>query len=535
MTHISIRLRVFRPFAAPLAASLLFILLGAAVIPYAGVQNDEALFVVPLYELNAKDFCFTAFHRQIPLMVMSYVGTLKSLLYVPIFRLFGSSVWTVRLPVVLIGSVTIFIFYRLANRSSPRAAWIAAFLLATDPSFLLTNTFDWGPVAIQLFLFVTGCFFLVRFAQGFVSLRDLACGFFCLGLGLWNKALFAWALIGLIAAGVGVFWPEIKKAIRPRFAAVAAASFLLGALPFVIYNIRHRNATFESNARWDTHAPHKLPAERRTLNGSALFGFLTMHDWDDHPKELFSRRGKIALWVRSRLGEHRQNGLDYVFLLALLAIPWWWKSRTARFSLLFSVTAWAAMAVTRDAGEAVHHCVLIWPFPHLFVAVTLARARWTGVAAAALIAANLLVVSQYVLDFERDGPGAQFTDALFPLSNALTDPADGKVEQPIYVIDWGMLNTLALFHQGRLLLRPEDAPFSTDAPSESGRRAIGIMFSDPNALFVGHVPEREVTPGIGRRLERAAAVSGLRKEPIRRIADSNNRPVFEIFRLARLP
>jgi len=518
-----------------MAASFLFILLGAMVIPYAGVQNDESLFVVPLYEVNAKDFCFTAFHRQIPLMVMSYVGTLKSLLYVPIFKGFGTSVWTVRLPVVLIGSLTIFLFYHLAKLSGTRAACIAAFLLATDPSFLLTNTFDWGPVSLQLLLLVTGCTFLVRFAQGFVSLRDLACGFFCLGLALWNKAVFAWALIGLSCAALAVFWPEIKNAIRPRFAALAAASFLLGALPFVIYNIRHHNATFEGNARWDPQIVRKLPAERRTLNGSALFGFLTTHDWDDHPKTPVSRRGRIASWIRAHLGEHRENGLDYAFLLALLAIPWWWKSRAARFSLVFCLTAWLVMALTRDAGDAAHHCVLIWPFPHLFIAVVLARARWTSVLAVALIAANLLVINQYVLDFERDGPGDQFTDALFPLSSALADPVDPKVEQPVYVLDWGMLNTLAMFHQGRLLLRPEDAPFSTDSPSESDRRAMNIMFSDPNALFVGHVPSREVTPGIGKRLEQAAAAAGLQKEMIRSIADSNGRPVFEVFRLVKSP
>jgi 4-amino-4-deoxy-L-arabinose transferase-like glycosyltransferase len=534
VTHLITPVKRFRALAVPAAASLLFILLGAIVIPYGGVQNDEALFAAPLYELNSKDFCFTAFHRQIPIMVMSYVGTLKTLLYVPILAIFGPSVWSVRLPMVLLGATTVFIFYHLSRRSCPRTAWLAAFLLATDPSFLLTNAFDWGPVALELFLLVTACFFLVRFSQGFVSVRDLAFGFFFLGLGLWNKAVFTWALAGLVCAGVAVFWPEIRKALRLRFAAAAAGAFLFGASPFVIFNLRHLNATFDSNARFESiNVAWKLPEERKTLNGSALFGFLTTSQWDEHPKTTLSRRGDVALWVRTHLGEHRQNGLEYAFALALLAVPWWWRSRTARFSLIFSVVAWAVMALTRDAGNSVHHCVLIWPFPHLFVAATLARSRWTSVLGAGLVVANLLVVNQYVLDFEREGAGTNFTDALFPLSDALTDPANPAVEEPIYVVDWGMLNTLALFHQGRLLLRPDDGPFSTDTPSESDQETIRVMFSDPHAVFVGHVPSREVTAGVDRRLERAAAEAGLRKELIHGIADSNGRPVFEVFRLVK--
>ena len=61
------------------------------------------------------------------------------------------------------------------------------------------------------------------------------------------------------------------------------------------------------------------------------------------------------------------------------------------------------------------------------------------------------------------------------------------------------------------------------------------MLSDPDAIFVEHVPGREVTTGVDQRLERAAIASGLRKEPIRAISDSNGRPVFEVFRLVKKP
>ena len=99
-------------------------------------------------------------------MVMTYIGSLKTLVYWPIFRIFGASPWTLRLPVVLLGAITIFVFFHLARASGgARAAAIGAFLLATDPVFLLTNTFDWGPVALEHVFLVTGCWFVYRFGS----------------------------------------------------------------------------------------------------------------------------------------------------------------------------------------------------------------------------------------------------------------------------------------------------------------------------------------------------------------------------------
>src|ERR1700679_460734 len=95
-----------------LAAAVLcgtFVLLGFALIPYAGVQNDEALFSVPIYLLISKHL----FKDWPPPMVLSYLGALKTWLYVPIFKILGVSVWSVRLPMVLVGSLTIWIFLKL--------------------------------------------------------------------------------------------------------------------------------------------------------------------------------------------------------------------------------------------------------------------------------------------------------------------------------------------------------------------------------------------------------------------------------------
>src|SRR5579862_1965153 len=309
-----------------LAACSLFILLAILYIPYAGIQADEALFSAPLFPYIGKDLRLPLLPHHVPLMVMTYIGSLKTLLYWPIFRTFGANTWTLRVPVVLLGAITIFVFFQLARASGgTRAAAIGAFLLATDPVFLLTDTFDWGPVALEHVFLVTGCWFVYRFGSRFgqdagpnARIWDLAAGCLCWGLALWNKAIFVWALSGIVAGGVLVFWPEIKRCLKPRILAVAAAAFVLGALPLVVYNLRHSNATVTENAHLDPRSvAGKWIQVHLAANGSSLFGYMTGDDWWPNPKPPHSSRGRAAVWIHGhlgdRLGVHRSTGFYYVF------------------------------------------------------------------------------------------------------------------------------------------------------------------------------------------------------------------------------
>jgi 4-amino-4-deoxy-L-arabinose transferase-like glycosyltransferase len=525
VTHLSTRFQA-------ISASALFILLGSLILPFPGVQNDEALFAIPIYLFTAKDLSIIIFHRHIPLMVMSYVGTLKTWLYAGIFKFSSVNIWSVRLPMVLAGALTVFIFYRFTSRAAgPAAAVIAAFLLASDPCFLLTNTFDWGPVALGHLLLVTGCFFLVRFGQEVHRMRDLALGFFFLGLGLWNKALMLWVLAGLACALVVVFHREGRKLASRKRIAIGIIAFILGALPVLLYNIRHPNSTLGSNAHIESASAsvvvkNKLMMLRVTLNGSGLFAFIPAPEWD-RPRPPETRRGRAAQWVSDHLLKSQSSGFDYLFLAALAAVPLWWRSRAARFSLAFMIVTWIAMAATQGAGGAVHHTILLWPFPQFFVAVVLAALPWRRVAMAigiVAVAMNLLVDNEYLRELDVNGASGGFTDALFPLSAAIPDGP------PIYVVDWGMDNTIAMFHEGRALVRPVDGLFRTSTPNEGERHMIETVFSDPAAIFVGHVPGRETTPEVRPILDRAAASFGRQKQMIRIITDSHGRPEFEIFK-----
>jgi hypothetical protein len=528
-----------------LAACSLFILLAILVIPYAGIQADEALFSAPLFPHISKDLPLPLLPHHVPLMVMTYIGSLKTLLYWPIFRIFGAGPWTLRLPVALLGAITILVFFHLARAAGgARAAAIGAFLLATDPVFLLTDTFDWGPVALEHVFLVTGCWLVYRFGSQIVSdagrdarMWDLAAGFLCWGLALWNKAVFVWALSGVIAGGVLVFLPEIKRCWSPRAVRVAAAAFLCGALPLVVYNLTHRDATVTENAHLDPRSvAGKWIQVELAANGSSLFGYMTGEEWWPNPKAPQSSLGRAAVWIHDHLGEHfgrqRSTGFYYSFGVLLLAAPWWWKYRAARFSLVFMTVAWFLMALTHDAGTSAHHVILLWPFPTLFAAVALASLPWRPLAwaaAVAMIAMNLLVLNQYVYQFERDGAGDVWTDALNPLSASL----DEYTGLTFYLIDWGLSENLNLLHEGRLDLHIATGPLSTDSPSADQLGEIREMLDNLSGLILDHVPAHEVFPDVDERLDRAAQSLGYAKKVVRTIPDSNGRPMFEIVRFDR--
>jgi 4-amino-4-deoxy-L-arabinose transferase-like glycosyltransferase len=519
----------------------LTLIIGFLLIPYAGIQMDEALFAGPYYQPAAREFRIRLFHHDIPLMVMTYIGTLKTLLYWPLFGIFRTAfeshpltaAWVLRVPTVLAASLTVFVFFHLADRAANRlTAVIAALLLATDPTFLLTNTFDWGPVALEHLLLVTGCFFLTKYAQDRLP-RDLPLGFFFLGLALWNKAVFVWALAGLICGVLSVFGRDVSKMTTRRLFATAAAGFLVGALPFVIYNGHRRAETFRTSGHLEPlHAPSKFLHVRSALGGYGLYGYIVSEEYTDKPKIPSTALGRASVYVRDHIGEHRGAGMEYAAGLALLAVPLWWRSRAARFCLVFSAVAWFFMASTRDAGASLHHTVLLWPFPQLFVAIVIAALRWKSAAlsiCALLVILNLLTVNQYLAQFARNGAEGVYSDAIYTLS---TELPDGPT---IYMLDWGIQFPLDIFHDGRLHMRSGHDPFMSDTPSDGDQIGAQRMFNDRGALFVTHAGKREVFSGVHKRFTDAAGAAGCREDQARTIPDSNGRPVFEIFQLACAP
>jgi hypothetical protein len=512
---------------AVLIFALLFVFLGFILIPYAGLEVDEVVFAAPLHGTPKYVFATHLLHHPIPLMVISYVGALKTWLYWPLLWIRSANVYAIRFPMVLAGAITIVIFYKWAGLfADPRGALLAAVLLATDPMFLFTDTFDWGPVALQHLLVVSGCFLIAR--------GRLSWGAFLFGLALWNKAVFTWTLAGLGMAALLVFPAAVASVLADwRRWTRALLAFALGALPLLYFNVKHPHSTFGNNTAFSVeNFPAKYQELRAAVDGSGLFGFLVAPDSEEYRREPQSPHGRAASWISDRLGRHQKNLMPYAILIAASIVLLWWRAparRAALFAIVCGGVTFLAMAVTRDAGGSIHHTVLVWPMPQLLVGTALGLLPWPWLRVGLvtiLAGANLLVINQYIAQFERNGAYGTFTDATNPLAASLA----GTPNENIYVIDWGIYETVDFLLQGQPHLRESYPLLLQPIPDPRQRREIDAMIVDPNALFVDHLPALEEFRGAGARLEVAARSKGCEKILVRTVADRNGRAIFQVFR-----
>jgi len=472
-------------------------------------------------------------------MLASYYGALKTWLYAPVLH-YSVSYASIRVPALLIGSLSVFFFFPVVERlHSRRAAWLAALLLSTDAVYLLTTCFDWGPVALQHLFLVLGLLLAVLFVET-ASRLALAGSLLVFGLALWDKALFIWIFSGIIVATIVLFPKEVWTRLTPRNTKIALLAFCLGSLPLIIYNATHRLATYRANTNFVWNEFHgKFNVLRSSWKGPALFGYLVHSDDSVHARLPETALERWSFRTHSSFGDHPKNQTEPALLAALLLVPILWFTRARRlllFSLLAAAIAWFEMAITRGAGAAAHHSVLLWPLPHLFLAVALAEASrfarragpWLiATLAVYLVIQNLLVVNQYFYGMARNGTAGSWTDAIYPLSEAVAKiPADR-----IVVNDWGILNPLELMHRGALPLMWAEDPYFPVNATEADRTYKAAILADRETLWISHTEGNEQFPGVNARLTATLASAGYQKQPVTTIADRNGRPTFQLFRV----
>jgi Dolichyl-phosphate-mannose-protein mannosyltransferase len=520
--------------------SLLFFFIALPFLSYPGPQNDEVLFAAPLYRIDAALYHLRILKHDVPLMTMSYVGALKTWIHVPIFRIFGTSRFSLRIAPLVFGSLTVWILFHWLERAhSRRAAWIGALLVATDTMFLLTTCFDWGPVALQHFLAVLGLVLVVHFHHT-RGRWFLAAGFLCFGLAFWDKALFAWIFGGLVCGVVLAFPRELWRDLTWKNSVIASVALIIGASPLITYNVLNQFPTFHSTSGFTTRELYpKTFVLADTWTGRALLGYLVNEDTAPKPRGPRNAVETLSFRLRSLAGEHRRNALGWAALVALLLLlpALWWPAsrRLVVFSLTVCVVAWLQMGATKDAGAAAHHVVLLWPFPHVALAVIFAEAslrlhaigHWLlGIGMALLIGANLLLTNQHFYQLARNGAAGSWSDAMYPLSLGLVESHPRRIA----ILDWGIVLPLDVLDGGRLPLVWASAPFETAAPTEAPDPGL---WNDPATLWLSHAAGYEQYAGVNARVEAFVQRAGFTKVPVRTYYDTNGRAVFETFCLAK--
>lgn len=379
------------------------------------------------------------------------------------------------------------------------------------------------------------------------NLRPLALGMLLLGLGLWDKALMIWSIIGLFVAAACVYPAALFSAMRRlRRAWPAIVLLIVGAAPLVLYNVARKGDTLSGNTHLSLSLiPSRLPPLRQTLDGSVLFGQIPSTESGPIERTPPTFLSSLATKLSGLVGIHRTNlilpalALSLVVLLVLL-LRRRESAKLPLFLLLASFVTWLQMAANAGTGTGAHHIILIWPFPCLFVAVTLDRGaallprfgRDIAVAVVVLLAgSNALVANEHIAEFAVNGSAPFWTDAIYRLAGALGPYIDGN----IVIVDWGYLNPVRMLYDGELtstmLFDAVKWPIATDAD----RTKLRTMLASPLFVFVQHVDDRQVFPGRNEQLRAAAAELGFTERVERTIHDYEGRPVYEIVRFVPTP
>ncbi len=509
-----------------------------AMIPYPGIEGDEALFARAIYLPGANPGAVRMFGATIPTMLMDYLGALKAWLYRPILAVWPPSPYSLRLPALLAACLAVWLFYRfLAAAAGRRAGTIGAVLLATDVTYALTATFDWGPVALQHLLLFAGLAAIGRFARQ-PDDRYLALGFSCWGLALWDKALFVWACSGLCLGAILFYLRPLLALLTRRRLVIAAGAFLAGALPLIYFNVTEGFPTFRGKHYTTEDLGQNLAIMKNTLAGNAVGGFLI--DYGSPPRVPVVPDGPVeaaSLWL-ARVSRNPQRTLfPWLLAAALLAALLSLRRPRARLLGLLAtafLAAWLQMLFTANAGGSAHHTVLILPFAIAFAAVSVDGLieRWKpakciiAAAVLAVAASNILVLNQQLAGLIVFGPGPAWSDATWRLAPAV------ERHQPavVYAADWGIDNPLLLLTEGRIPIRMAAAPLDLRSLTEAQRRRVLERVARPGSIFVAYAEGRGVFPAVKRLVDECAAEAGYRRVVLEAVRDSRGRAVFELYR-----
>ena len=523
-----------RSLAAALLLCLLFFGLGCVFLPYTGAQYDEVLFASQIYPPYIGEFSLDTPFGKLPLMVMTYVGSLKTWLLWPLLKLFGPSHAVMRLPMLAVATGSILLFFLAMRKLVP--PWVAVLvtaLLATDLNYLLISLYDWGPVALQHLFLTLVLYAGIRYAQE-GQRRWLILASFVAGLALWDKAIFIWLLGGFGAALVLIFPRRMwQLALSPRAALPALAAFLLGSAPLVYYNWVKPFKTFTSDVTvGGENYFSKISQVDTALAGDGLRGFMTRPDAGSKP-------GDIKIWERAALklefllGFPRRSFQAVLVVLSLLAVPLLLVTPYRRLLLWVLVglaLTCAAMFSTHRAGGGLHHTLLLWPMFHVIVAVAAAVLyRWKPRIAIGLLVAgsvsNLIVADAMIGNFARCGTTSQWSDAV----RGLVRVAGNDTTRTIAATEWGIIEQVRYFSEGRIGYYPGSDGWLRELNNPAVLAAVERAIELETTLWIGHAKGSEIFSDTNDILLRTATDKGYRKRELDVIRDRHGRPVFELF------
>jgi hypothetical protein len=484
---------VFIVLAAWFLLVVVTILVAKQNLSAPGLYYDEAVFAG-----LAKDFVTGNTHGQhmpdhetvvlggrlFPFFVQTYLGALKSWMLIPAFQIFGSTFVVLRASNIFWQLIALLLFMLGARRwFGTGPACITGVLLAFDPTYFFITTLDWG-VAVPSLVCRCACFY---FAIRWNQMRKLRDAFFVglfAGLGFFNKADFVVFLAAIALAVIVCYWRKVFTMARAHSGSVALAilGFVLGAGPMLLKIPRMFALTVSGP---HPNAPGEFGVKLKTL--------LSMYD-GSHFYRLMNVGGVFERMYDGVSGPRTFFGIVLIIALVVFAFVFdrnFARSRRVLFLVVAGFLITLGVFLFPDAVR-IHHAILVYPLPHLILAV-LVVTFWTtktqskldyAIAAVIalvfvdLVAGNLHSINKTEQLIQQTGGRGRWSESL----NQFCRENRNRSDLTIVSLDWGFNEQLSFLTDGPQLVEP----------FWEFKQTLPPLPPDPNYVYLAHAPEYSV-------------------------------------------
>lgn len=206
-------------------AILIYVVFASFKLSTIPLGYDEALFCNAALGIDPDLFLFVKY-KGFPILLMDYIGALKAWIYMPIFKIFGVSIWTIRFPMVILTAGSLWLIHKILSHVwTSTIAGFTVLYLSLDVSFLYYTKIDTGPNAIELFLKLCIVYQFLLFIKS-TSFKHLAWLLVFSLLGLFNKLNFIW-FINAFYAGICIGYGKTIWTLFWSYNAIKRIQFLL--------------------------------------------------------------------------------------------------------------------------------------------------------------------------------------------------------------------------------------------------------------------------------------------------------------------
>lgn len=505
--------RIFSAAFIPMLFLILagFCLLFIVEIRFPGLNYDELFFIHAAR--NTMERCCAGNAQNIvdsiTFYVLPYHGALKAWIYIPILKVFGASLYSLRTTMFIftvLGLVTLAFFIRRAV--SPLAALLAICLIAFNPSIILIARLDLGELALILF-FISGILYFSHEAVTHGKVWAWIPVIFFLVCGGFHRINFFWFSVPFLLC-LGIVF---QKNWRP-ISILASLNVFYGLF---LYKISGISAQSELFLRPITSSFSSAARELDgLLSGRAVTDRIFLSEFENvtgifwiYPVALVS----ILLFLRIRRSLLRESSWILIFLGTFLGLfaCFMATARAERYwhiypAWLFLIIALSALIAPWFASPKFRAIAVVAILPIFFM---YGKEHWRFYQAKSLLA-----------------PRSVFSDAVMPLVQ------ECEKDITCYDVDG------AVFAQLVALVSAENKPGVLQLPMRKAwktvRAEILPILETPVNRFIVLDNAFKIRPNRGDHLLDVIEEEGLAVSEDKEVRDSKGRVIFHLLRLKRI-